>query len=221
MDSLFGFLKKHMKATIIICAAVMFLIVGVPLIINWLFSVHIPCKFLRVEWDANDVLGYYGSVLGFLSTVVFSGLALWQNQRIQDANSEHTRLLEEMERVKNAPRIIVSPNLAYGHGSNIHFSVKNIAENLAEKIYVSGFAIVDQTGRAVWRKDIVISIDHLTQNQDYRIALENPPIEDGQHRLVFDLKYCDMFGEEYECKVVGIFSEKSSLPKFRITELKK
>ena len=83
VDKFLDFLKKHKKAVICCTLIVLFAVTGVPLIINWAFSVPAWCKFFAVDWDAKDALAYYGSALGFIGTVIFSGLALWQNHVIK------------------------------------------------------------------------------------------------------------------------------------------
>lgn len=214
--------KRILCGAAIICGCIIVVLlatIGMPLLINKAFTVPAKRALFAVDWDAKDALAYYGSALGFIGTVIFSGLALWQNHKIQEANDKHTALLEQMEIVKNAPYITVEPLVSYGKGSKLKMQINNTSENIAEKLYASGFAIVDETGAAIWRRDEVLAVDHLTSTQNWVIEWENPSVESVKHQFVFDLKYSDKFGGEHTCKVVGTFKDKVAVPRFKLTEL--
>lgn len=219
MSKFFEFLKKNKKTTFILLLAVFIATYGIPLLINWAFSKPAPCDFLAVDWDARDALSYYGSVLGFLGTVILSGLALWQNHVIQEANNKHTALLEQMEHIKNAPRLAVKATLAHGKAGNVKVQINNISDNIAESLCASGFAVIDESGLALWRDDSVISIDYLHSDRTWEIEIGNPQIESNKHQIVFMIKYNDKFGGQYTYNAIGTFGERIVLPKFRITQL--
>ncbi len=144
---------------------------------------------------------------------------MWQNHVIQQANDKHTQILEQMEIVKNAPHIIAKSNMANGKASNLKIQIKNISENIAEKIFVYGFAIIDETGLSLWRREDVISVDYLVGEREWEIYLENPSVASNKHQIVFDIKYCDKFDTVHACKAVGVFGERAGIPNFNITEL--
>lgn len=62
---------------------VLFLIIGVPLIIN---KCYIKNEGFPTVWGGSDVLAYYGAALSFIGTVILSTLALWQNQKANEIN---------------------------------------------------------------------------------------------------------------------------------------
>ena len=210
-----------MKKSWIIIGAItaLILIIGGPILINALFYTPAWCKAFAVDWDAKDALVYYGSALGFLGTAIFSGLALWQNHVIQEANNQHTQLLEKMEKVKNAPHLAVHSIRSNGNASNLKIQIVNTSDNIAETLFASGFAIIDKTGAALWREDKVISLDYLINERTFEIEWENPCVESDKHQFVFDLKYSDMFGGSHTCKAVGSFENGKGLPRFKLTEL--
>ncbi len=220
MKKFYDYIKKHIFVIVGCILAILFVTIGIPLIINWLFSIPACCDFFRVDWEAKDALAYYGSVLGFVGTVIFSGLALWQNHKIQEANDTHTKTLEQMEKDKNAPRFEVKHISSNGHTSKLKIHIVNITENIAENIYAYGFAIIDETGNALWRDDDVISIDNLLNNKVWEMQFNNPQITSNTHQIVFDMKYKDKYQDEHNCKVVGSFEDKIAVPKFKVTELK-
>ncbi len=219
MDKFKEFLKKNWLGVTIGVAIALFAVAGVPLIINWAFTVPALCDFFAVDWEAKDALAYYGSALGFVGTALFSGLALWQNHVIQEANDKHTKILEDMEKVKNAPHLAVHSICSNGKTSNLKIQIKNTSENIAETLYASGFAIIDETGAALWRNDEVITLDYLTADRKFEILWENPCVESDKHQFVFDLKYNDKFGDGHTCKAVGSFEKPRGLPRFKLSEL--
>lgn len=59
-------MKKSLKVVLCFLVAV-FLIVGIPLIINECYKTN--CGYTTV-WNGADLLGYYGSILGAVIAVV-------------------------------------------------------------------------------------------------------------------------------------------------------
>lgn len=45
-------------------------IIIIPVIINVLFKFESPCSFLVAEWKAGDVLGFYGTLLASVTTII-------------------------------------------------------------------------------------------------------------------------------------------------------
>lgn len=52
-----------------------------PPIIDEVFDEPAPNWFLAVSWGKNEALGYYGSALGFLGTVILGAVAVFQTDR--------------------------------------------------------------------------------------------------------------------------------------------
>ena len=211
------FIKDHKIAAILLVLLVLLMVVGVPLIINWMARIPAVTSFFVTSWSANDALSYYGSVLGFLSTVTLSGLALWQNHVIQEANDKHTELLEKMERIKNAPHLTVKSVLAHGAASNLEIKVENISDNIAENVTIPGIRLLDENGKVVWENEENITVDYLIEGREWRIKLENPVVSSTLHRFMFEIKYTDKFGSHYVGKAIGSFGEKVGLPTFKLT----
>ena len=81
-------INKHKVSFGLICLAVLFLLIGVPLIINILFKIPATTTFLEAEWNASDALAYYGAILSFIGTVVLGALALYQNHIIREESKQ-------------------------------------------------------------------------------------------------------------------------------------
>lgn len=217
MNKFFEFIKKYKVLSIFL--AILFVVIIaflIPLIINWLYTIPACCSFFAVKWEAKDALSFYGAVLAFLGTVVFSVLALWQNHRIKEANDKHTKLLEEMERKKNEPFIFVKSSVASGNASRLRLTIQNISDNLAEKLQASGFRIEDETGRIIWQDNDIICIEYLLSKTTWELQWENPQVTSNKHKFVFEIKYQDVFNNEYNCFAVGVFEDKISIPKFSV-----
>lgn len=73
---MFEWIKKHKVLLIFISISSL---VVVPLVIHILFKIDVENSFFSAEWTAGEFLGYYGSVLSFVGTVVLGALALYQN----------------------------------------------------------------------------------------------------------------------------------------------
>lgn len=211
------FIKDHKIAAILLVLLVLFMVVGVPLIINWMARVPAVTSFFVTSWSANDALSYYGSVLGFLSTVILSGLALWQNHVIQEANDRHTLLLEQMEQIRNSPRLFVEPRSANGKASNLKISIKNVTDNIASEIIVSGLRIVDDNNVEKWKSNRSFQRACLDNHNEWLVELQNSPMDSTKERLEFDVRYRDPFYNECVVKVTGILGEGQSFPFFKIT----
>ena len=60
------FIKKHW---LFVAFIVFLLVVGIPAIINWLFKIQPSIEFFSAEWEAGDVLTFYGSLLAAIATI--------------------------------------------------------------------------------------------------------------------------------------------------------
>lgn len=211
--------KLWWAAIICICIVVVLLAtIGVPLLINWVFTIPAKCDLFAVNWEAKDALAYYGSALGFIGTVIFSGLALWQNHVIQKANDAHTALLEQMEREKNSPRIIVEA-VSSGRGGNIKLLINNISDNIAHSVVASGFSIIDETGNTVWSNAEEIKTEYLFRGRVWPIQLKNPQVKSKLDQFVFEIQYRDPFDSECTDKIIGTFIQNENHPTFKVTRV--
>ena len=219
MKKFLEFLKKHWLAVLIGVIIVLLAVVGVPLLINWAYSIPAPCDFLAMDWDAKDALSYYGSALGFIGTVIFSGLALWQNHIIKTESDKHTDLLEEMERKKNMPILYFGSNVCSGNCMHLGFHVENVSDNIALDVLISRISILNQDGSEFWSNDKEQRIPHL-KDQEVRINLDNPSLTSIDQVFSFRVSYQDKFGGYHKCIVEGKqTSRKISFPRFTVKEI--
>ena len=75
--------KKYFTFRVIILALgfIIVCILGIPAGIHWLFKQNATCDFFQAEWDAGDVLSFYGALLAAASTIVGVYLSVQAAQR--------------------------------------------------------------------------------------------------------------------------------------------
>lgn len=71
----------------ILVIAILFLIF--PFVVQFLFYLPSPCSFFEAKWSAGDILTYAGTV--FLGVI-----AIWQNERLREANDASQERLEKL-----------------------------------------------------------------------------------------------------------------------------
>ena len=82
---------KKVAIVIIIVLGTPFFLIGIPLIIN--MSYKCGTVIITTEWDASDVLAYYGTLLATTTTVVaLVGTIQFTRKQIQ-----HDQFLEKTE----------------------------------------------------------------------------------------------------------------------------
>ena len=208
------FLKQHNSATKLIITVIVILTIGDPLIINWMFEMPALWGFFAVEWEAVDALSYYGDVLSFLGTVVLSGMALWQNLVIKEAEDKHTRLLEQMEKEKNAPYLIIDNVVSSGNAKKISFAVKNLTDNIAQDVTVINARIENSDGTVCWAEDKTYSTPYVDSKKEFKIEIITCGVTDQTQRILFEVEMYDIFGEIHRYTAVGSFLKHKNLPTF-------
>lgn len=217
MKSIFGFMRNHKAATMAVIGIVVLLLLGGPLMINVLFKHSAPVEILRAEWDAKDALSYYGSALSFLSTLILSGLAIWQNRRIQEENLKYTEQLEKMERAKFAPKLnIEQVVLTGGSGGTLQFVIKNESENHAYDVRLSDIHIEDARGERVGDSFEEQEVEYISQNKPYTAVLRKFPVADDGCSLYITVTYKDILNYEHMEKVYGSIG-KHGVTSFKIS----
>lgn len=95
MKKLLTWIRTHRRTTVMLFLAVLFC----PLLITHvLFKIHSNCYWIEAEWEAGDLLGYFGDVLSFVGTVVLGYIAIAQAERANELNNE--LLIIEENRIK-------------------------------------------------------------------------------------------------------------------------
>lgn len=197
MDKWFGWIKAHLA---LVVAILFLLIVGVPFAIHICFKINTPYEFLTADWDSGSVLSYYGSILGFLGTVILSMLALYQNQEIKIESDKRTEMLQSQ---------IHSPELKLDfipylfNFNNIQFELRNISNNLADNINVSDFELYDGIGNRIEKSNHAkLPRSSLSGGETFTFEFTHSKIEGTNLKLVFRVSCQDKFNKEHKYEAI-------------------
>lgn len=95
MDKILKWIKIHKKLT----TTLIILIILLPIIvIHLLFKIHSNCYWIEAEWQAGEILGYFGDVLAFIGTIVLGYVAIMQAEKANNLNNELLKI--EKNRIK-------------------------------------------------------------------------------------------------------------------------
>lgn len=95
MEKLIKWITIHKKQMIILIIAIIIL----PMIvIHFLFKIKTNCYWIQAEWDAGEVLGYFGDILSFIGTVILGYIAIAQTEKANQLNEELVKI--EKNRIK-------------------------------------------------------------------------------------------------------------------------
>ena len=90
MNKIISWIIKNKLKTFFIILGLLFLLIGIPLIINRLYASDIVLVY--TEWGAKEVLAFYGSVLTFIGTTSLGVLSLYQNSIFKKSNENKEKL---------------------------------------------------------------------------------------------------------------------------------
>lgn len=171
---MFEWIKKH--KVLLICLSI-FVIIIVPVLIHILFKIQPKNSFFSAEWTAGDALGYYGSVLSFVGTVVLGALALYQNQIIKDESDRREQLLRFQEHERNMPKFLVKAKGSNGNCANLIISINNVSENNASNVKIYDAKILSPQNEQLWRLSELVTADIIKTTDEIDVTLSNPSIQ--------------------------------------------
>lgn len=168
-------IKKYRRIIYLLLIVNTFII---PIIIHFLFKIRVENYWIIAEWSAGEFLDYYGSLLTFLSTVLLSLLALWQNNEMKLENEEHRMYLENLELRKNLPCYMAQKTIAEKENKNLEFDLINISENFAYGIEIYDFKMYEDL-EIVWKNSNIKKFAVVKPNESVYIQLDNPAISEN------------------------------------------
>lgn len=212
----FQWIKKHKSIVIFI---VFIIIVGIPCLIHVLFKIHPTNTFFTAEWTAGDLLGYYGSILAFVGTVILGILALYQNHLIKIEADKHSELLEQREYNKNLPKFMLISRGSNRNLMKLHLELKNISENIANEIEIFLCKIYIQNSEIFWQSDERIKIPALSANTQQDITLNNPEVSSNEYTFLIEMRCNDKYNSMHNYIFKGKCINKEHFPTFSVTEI--
>ena len=209
-------MKKHIKLIIVL---LVLSIVIFPCIIHILFKIKAGNDFFVAEWTAGELLGYYGSVLSFLGTVVLGALALYQNHIIKEETDKKTAIIEQREHENNMPRFVVALASRNGQNSNLKFSISNITNNAASEIEVYNIRIIDVDDNKIWESDKKYRFNYMDNSKIEKIELFNPCVSIQNPNLSMEMRCLDKYLESHTYIIRGVLNVIDGVSTFKVTEI--
>lgn len=191
-------IKMNRLKTVVICLVIIIVLIVIPFFINVLFKVDTNIRLLQAEWSAGDALGYYGSVLSFVGTVILGALALYQNYIIKQEADKKAEMLEEKERIENMPRFHLRFGGCSGFGANLSFVIKNISSNISYDIRIYDIRIQDSQ-KTIWESSKVFTSSGLDSKSEFTVRLDSPHFSDKKELLLIACMSCkDKYSDNHE-----------------------
>lgn len=139
---------------------------------------------------------------------------------IKEAEDRHTQQLEQMEKEKNAPYLIIDGVVSSGNAKTISFFVKNLTENIAQDVAVFNVRIENPDGTVYWSEEKTYSTTYIDLKKDFKIEIKTPGISEQTQRILFDVELYDIFGEIHRYIAVGSFLKHKTWPVFVVRRQK-
>ena len=215
---MFDWIKSH---KILIIFLFLLIIGGVPFLIHILFKIHLKTNFWVAEWEAGNLLEYYGTILSFTSTVILSILSLYQNHVIKEVADKRSKLLEQREHENNMPKFIAYAIRRNGKTSNLSFTVKNISENFARDVRIEDVKILKPDNTVFWSTKKTYCFMFLNSSNAFTVDLDNPPINEEGHMFLMEMSCYDKYGKLHYYYIKGILKKVDDAPQFNISEFSK
>ena len=219
MNNFFEWVKKHPKQTVAITIfSALLIIFIIPIIINACFKFSAPCELLDPEWEASNVLAYYGSVLGFLGSVLLSALALYQNYEIKKESDAKQALLEKMAYEKDMPLFMIRNST---WGGNVSLLLINVSDNVAYDLEVGEFTVENEKGDCICKsKEASVRNGKIFGGEDTVIDFKNDYFVGEKIKLYFQMKCKDKFGNTHTYMVSSDIEDSKEFDvKYKITEI--
>lgn len=117
MEKILEWINEHKKLSVLLIVVLIFAPI---LVIHILFKIKTNGYLITAEWEAGDMLGYFGNVLSFIGTVFLGYVAVCQSQKANQLSNEIVRL--EWGKIKPSLDIIQNQK------SIIYYKKKEILE---------------------------------------------------------------------------------------------
>lgn len=104
MKDIRDFWKKY-KTVIIVW---LILLAIIPLIVHLLFKWYCGIDFLVAEWSAGELLGYIGTMLTLIGTMILSLLALQASKKANDLSEKVIQMEQDRYTLELRPFVLVS-----------------------------------------------------------------------------------------------------------------
>ncbi len=170
------------------------LTIGIPIVIHIFYIIPAPVWWMETDWEAGNVLEYYGAILGFLSTTALSALALYQNYELKKEADAKQALIEKMEYMRELPLFVINNSSCNGDYSNLKLSILNVSDNAAYDMNIGNFTVENAQGEIILKsKSATINRTDLLGRVENRIEFVNDRLLGKDLKILFQIKCKDKF----------------------------
>lgn len=214
----------------ILAAFAALVVLFLPFIVEKLYYTTAPCEFFEVEYDAKDILSYYGSVLSFIGATILGILTLRQNRKAQEKSDEVNRLQLELQRksmamaealysqnaasTKAIPKFEISLYGYSGNYANLNLRIKNVSSIIASNICLISFVIQRDDDEVIFNADQSSIKQHSLPPEKETVISTNTPNLVASNGWTRDFYYNLKFVLSFSCE-----DELSNTHYFRATIL--
>lgn len=191
-------IKKNIGLCLISCLVILFLLIGMPIIINMLFKFNSRICFLEAEWSASDALSYYGAILSFIGTVVLGVLALYQNHIIKMEADKKAAEIEKQQWVENMPKFYVRLKGANGFCGNLVFLIHNVSNNIAYDVEIYDLKI-KKGSLTLWESQDTYYSPVINPQKQIEVKTKSKAISEENEVVLFASMLCkDKYYDNHE-----------------------
>ena len=118
-------------------------IVIIPAIINCIFKLESPCNFFVAEWEAGDVLAFYGAMLASVTTILGVYISIeyaQRNYRIDEANRVKPYLSLTHYKSESKLNLFAKSSLGTADAERVEQPQSDYKEYKLNKVYI----VIDQ-----------------------------------------------------------------------------
>lgn len=213
---MFEWIKKHKVLVGIIMVVIIFVI---PFLIHCAFKIYINDFWSTDEWNAGDILQFYGSMLVFIGTVSLGVLSLHQNQIIKEESDKRIKLQEERKREMEKPIFRVKLHNTSDFNSKMEVQIENITDNDAFEVFFYPVQIRNSEKQVLWKKQGAIRIDAILGKEVYILKLLNGGLKEDKVSIMIEMKCNDKYGGERKYNIYAFCETKATKPYFFIKEI--
>lgn len=188
MKELKEYIRKHKVKTIALVFVCIFLI---PAIINVLFKYSPVCELLGAEWEAGDVLSFYGTLLGSAATIVGVYLSIDAAQRsYHEDEVNKVKPYLALTHLKSKSRITLDSLIGSLEDNQTREETQNYYEEYRlDKVYI------------IIESDKIVFKNGLTKAQEDRLALSGFRL--NKEKSMYSLQVGNLISMPFEIENVG------------------
>lgn len=205
MNKLLEWIKRNIFLSIIITIGIFMLPI---LLIHIAFKTVAPYKFLVAEWSPGEMLQFYGSFLSFMGTVLLGGLALWQNNQLAKKNEQFNLLIANQQKQMNMPKFEFTEPGSNGNFMNLSLKLCNVSENVANKIKIGDFNVLDENNNLICNsQNCIVEKTSLLGGEYTRVKFNNSQLNGNNLKVSFQLTYEDKYNECHEYTITTVIED--------------